>query len=62
MDSECTVLMILAILLVIIAIWKFQRFRFIALNMYILCKRRQYDLIIALLTRRIRRLRHTSVR
>ena len=62
MDSERSLFMIVAILLVIIAIWKAQRFRFIALNMYFLRKRRQHDLISALLTRGIRRIRRTHVR
>ena len=53
MDSERSLFMIVAILLVIIAIRKAQRFRFIALNMYFLRKRRQHDLISALLTRGI---------
>lgn len=60
MDSERSLFMIVAIL-VIIAIRKAQRFRFIALNMYFLCKRRQHDLIPVLLARRIRRIRHTYV-
>ena len=62
MDSERSLFMIVAILLVIIAIRKAQRFRFIALNMYFLRKRRQHDLISAPLARRIRRIRHTYVR
>ena len=61
MDSEHSLFMIVAILLVIIAIRKAQRFRFIALNMYFFRKRRQHDLISALLARRIRRIRHTYV-
>ena len=61
MDSERSLFMIVAILLLIIAIRKAQRFRFIALNMYFLRKRRQHDLISALLTRGIRRIRRTHV-
>ena len=62
MDSERSLFMIVAILLVIIAIRKGQRFRVIALSMYFLRKRRQHDLISALLTRGIRRIRRTHVR
>lgn len=54
MDREGVVASIVALLFLIVAIRKAQRFRFLAL--YLVFERRQFDLTNALLTTRIKRL------
>ena len=55
MESERVIMMIVALFLLIIAIRKVQRFRFLAL--YFLRKRRHFEITIALLARKIRQQR-----
>ena len=55
MESERVIVMIVALFLLIIAIRKVQRFRFLAL--YFLRKRRHHEITIALLARKIRQQR-----
>ena len=55
MESERVIMMIVALFLLVIAIRKVQRFRFLAL--YFLRKRRHHEITIALLARKIRQQR-----